>query len=139
MRCLQSGQDKAEKHGANHDGENHRGRLDRILQDFAHIAEFYGTVNKERNDEAVERADGSGFGRREETGVDAARQMAEPFAAELKEAIADFAFEQNLTHEDVQRHGDEHEVVEGLIGDDRNLRKRGRTAEEKEHAEHTAR
>ncbi len=68
-----------------------------------------------------------------------ARQMAEPFAAELKEAVADFAFEQNLTHEDVQRHGDEHEVVEGLIGDDRNLRKRGRTAEEKEHAEHTAR
>ena len=273
LRCLQGCQDEAEQHGADHDGENHRGRLDRVLQDFAHIAELYRAINKERDNQAVERADGSGFGRREEAGVDtadddnrqqqapdiflerchallpagcrlalhvaaaenevadeeeghenaryntrneeladrltrdgavknhrdarrnqdaeraargdgaedgrafiaalehfrnghganrdgrgyarardcgengtgenrrdadAARQMAEPFAAELKEAVADFAFEQNLTHEDVQRHGDEHEVVEGLIGDDRNLRKRGRTAEEKEHAEHTA-
>lgn len=72
LRCLQGCQDEAEQHGADHDGENHRGRLDRVLQDFAHIAELYRAINKERDNQAVERADGSGFGRREEAGVDTA-------------------------------------------------------------------
>ena len=64
--------------------------------------------------------------------------MAEPLAAELEEAIADLALEQDLAHEDVERHGDEHEVVEGLIGDDRDLREGRRPAEEEQHAEHAA-
>ena len=64
--------------------------------------------------------------------------MAEPLAAELEEAVADPALEQDLAHQDVERHGDEHEVIERLVGDDRDLRERSGAAEEEEHAEHTA-
>ena len=64
--------------------------------------------------------------------------MAKPLATELEEAVADLALEQDLAHEDVERHGDEHEVVERLIGDDRDLREGRRPAEEEQHAEHAA-
>ena len=64
--------------------------------------------------------------------------MAEPLAAELEEAVADPALEQDLAHQDVERHGNEHEIVECLIGNDRDLRERRRVAEEEEHAEHAA-
>ena len=64
--------------------------------------------------------------------------MAEPLAAELEEAVADPALEQDLAHQDVERHGHEHEIVECLIGNDRDLRERRRAAEEEEHAEHAA-
>ena len=64
--------------------------------------------------------------------------MAEPLAAEIEEAIADFSLEQDLAHQDVERHSDEHEIIERLIGNDRDLRERSRAAEEEEHAEHAA-
>ena len=72
LRCLQGRQDEAKEHRADHDGKNHRSRLDRVLQDFAHVAELDGAVNKERDHEAVERADGRGFSRGEQARVDAA-------------------------------------------------------------------
>ena len=50
--------------------------------------------------------------------------MADPFAGDFVQIIADPAGKQDLTEQDIKRDGGQHKVIQRLIGDDWNLRQR---------------
>ena len=50
--------------------------------------------------------------------------MTQPFAGHIVQVVADFAGQQNLTEQNIERNGGEDEVIERLVADDWNLDER---------------
>ena len=72
LRDLQHSQDIAEEHSADHDGKDHAGCLDGRAKDPRHITDRKAPVDEECDDERIDRADSSGFRRRENAGINTA-------------------------------------------------------------------
>jgi len=50
--------------------------------------------------------------------------MAEPFAGDIVQVVADLAGQQDLAEQDIKGNGREHEVIQRLVADDRDLGER---------------
>ena len=47
--------------------------------------------------------------------------MPQPFVAQFEQIVAHFAFQQDLAHQHIQRHGTEYKIIQGFIGQQRDL------------------
>ena len=56
--------------------------------------------------------------------AEAGRQMAQPFAGDIVQVVADLAGQQDLAEQDIKGNGREHEVIQRLVADDRDLGER---------------
>ena len=65
--------------------------------------------------------------------------MPQPFITQFEQVVAHFAFQQDLAHQDVQRHGTEYKIIQGFIGQQRDLVQGTVPTHEEKHSYQTAR
>ena len=65
--------------------------------------------------------------------------MPQPFIPQLEQVVAHFAFQQDLTHQNVQGHRAEHKVIQRLVSQQRDLVQGSVPSHKEKHSHQAAR